>query len=126
MARQRTNPLKSAGDKEAAEEGLRVPLHWTGADEVPILMANHLFVRFIDGQFLVSIGQTHGPYELSETPEAQEKLAREGIDIRTIVRFSLSPEKMRDFAKALHAIFGRFEQELLAESDKVRLKRSRQ
>jgi hypothetical protein len=91
----------------AQEEWVQVPMHWVGADEVPIMMANQIFVRYTEGQVLIAFGQAVGPYEVQVSKDTQARLKREGIPARTVAQVSVSPVRFGQMLRALNDLHGR-------------------
>lgn len=98
-----------AGD-EPPEGAIRVPIVWTGVDDVPILYANGFVSQFDQEAFIITIGQV-APPALIGTPEEVEEQAREleFITVRPITRLALTPPKMAEFIAILQANLDQYE-----------------
>ncbi len=86
--------------RSSRSKTLQVQVRFEGGEEIPIVFANHVFVRSGPDGFLVSFAQSHGPYEVELTPEL---LQLEGVAAKIIARLLVPPNRMREFAE----IFGR-------------------
>lgn len=106
--RQRRARTEGGGQPAITEaQSIRVPLRWVGADEVPIMMANQIFVRYSDGQIVIAFGQGIGPYELPISKDTEARLKREGIPVRTVAQVSVTPVRLGQMLQALNDLHGR-------------------
>ena len=105
--RQRKSAARQSRAESAKQEPIQVPMRWVGTDDLTILMANQVFVRFQDGQVVLTFGQAMPPYELEISKETIEDLRREGTPCRAVAQVSLSPIKFTGFVRALNEIQGR-------------------
>ena len=76
-------------------------VRFEGGEEIPILFANHVFVRSGPDGFLVSFAQSHGPYDLNITTET---LRNEGIAAKIVARLIVPPNRMRQFAEIFNNV----------------------
>ena len=105
MPRKTRKPAELEGEQPLQAEAITVSGHWEAFEQVPIVFANHIFVRLIDGQFLVTFGHTELPYELGPlSKETVQKLKTEGVPIRAVARLAIAPEKMAEMIRALSEI----------------------
>ncbi|MFH1140822.1 MAG: hypothetical protein V1724_03940, partial [Chloroflexota bacterium] len=81
-----------------------------GTDDLPILMANQIFIRYQDGQAILTFGQAISPYELQISEETIEQLRREGTPCRVVARVSVAPIKFVGMVRALNEIQGRLKE----------------
>jgi hypothetical protein len=75
-------------------ESVLVRHRWTGLERVPIVFANHMWVRWQEDQFLLTFGQAELPFEPEISQETRENLKAEGLPIRPVVRLAISPAFM--------------------------------
>jgi hypothetical protein len=95
--------LEGGSEKEV---GVRAKLEWVDAEAVPIVYANHLFVRHEEDNFVITLGQAHGPYWL-EIPE--ELKGREiKVPIHAVARIAVPPQAMKSMLDALNQNYERF------------------
>jgi len=78
-----------------------IQVRFEGGEDLPILFANHIFVRTIPDGCLVSFAQSHGPYV---TNISEEELQKEGVTAKIIARLLVPPNRMRQFAEILNGI----------------------
>ena len=84
---------------------IKARLRWEGVQRVPILFANHIWVRLQDDQFHVTFGQAELPFEQTFSEETLEKLNEEGVPIRPVVRLAISPSKMEGMIEVLARVY---------------------
>lgn len=72
-----------------------------GGEDLPILFANHIFVRLTPDGFMVSFAQSHGPYRLDLTPE---QVAQLGIPAKIITRLLIPHARMKEMVELLNNI----------------------
>lgn len=102
------------GGGSEKEIGVRAKLEWSDAESVPIVYANHLFVRHEEDVFVITLGQAHGPYwlEIPEGPKDKEIK----VPIHTVARIAVPPQAMKSMLDALNQNYERF----LEKKTKVR------
>ena len=84
-----------------------VLIRWEESTDVPILYANHFWVRLQEGQFLLTFGQAELPREdLSEERAAQ--LEREGLPVKVVSRLAVPSERIPQVIEALTNIHQRW------------------
>ena len=88
--------MASSSERTQSAETITVQVRFEGGDDVPILFANHVFVRSGPDGFIVSFAQSHGPYVVDTTLEV---INREGVAAKIIARLLVPPNRMRQFAE---------------------------
>jgi hypothetical protein len=73
-----------------------IHVRFEGGEELPILFANHIFVRPTPDGFLVSFAQSHGPYLVNATPDELEKL---GVAAKVICRLIIPINRIHELAR---------------------------
>lgn len=83
-------------------EDITLPLFFIGAEDVPIALSNLQVVQHVQQEFIITFGQFSPPIVLG-TPEEQLEQARNKpyLPVKTVARVAMSPERLRDFIKAL-------------------------
>ncbi len=94
------------GEGSEKEVGVRAKLEWSDAESVPIIYANHLFVRHEEDNFVITIGQAHGPYWLEMPEEVKGKEIK--VPIHAVARIAVSPQSMKSMLDALNQNYERF------------------
>lgn len=89
--------LEEGSEKEV---GVRAKLEWVDAEAVPIVYANHLFVRHGEDNFVITLGQAHGPYWLEMPEELKGKEIK--VPIHAVARIAVSPQSMKSMLDALN------------------------
>lgn len=82
--------LEKGSEKEV---GVLAKLEWVDAEAVPIVYANHLFVRHEGDVFVITLGQAHGPYWLEIPEELKGKEFK--VPIHTVARIAVPPQAMK-------------------------------
>lgn len=95
--------LEEGNEKEI---GVSAKLEWTDAESVPIVYANHLFVRHDGDIFVITLGQAHGPYWLEMPEEVKGKEIK--VPIHAVARIAVSPQAMKSMLDALNQNYERF------------------
>ena len=98
-----TENLRSAGEGEVP---VRAKLEWADAESVPVVYANHVFVRHEEDVFVITFGQAHGPYWL-EIPEVLRGKEIK-LPIHAIARIAVPPQAMKSILDALNQNYERF------------------
>jgi len=88
------------------ETGVRARLEWVDAESVPIVYANQLFVRHEEDNFVITLGQAHGPYWLEIPEELKGKEIK--VPIHAIARITVSPHAMKSMLDALNQNYESF------------------
>ncbi len=105
--RQRRSATGQSRAKGVEQEPIRILLRWEGIDDVPILMANQIFVRYQEGQVILTFGQALPPYELQIREETMARLQREGAPCRAVAQVAIAPVKLKGVIRVLNEIQGR-------------------
>jgi len=78
-----------------------IQVRFEGGEDLPILFANHIFVRTGPDGCLVSFAQSHGPYV---TEISAEDLERGGVAAKIIARLLVPHNRIREFAGILNGV----------------------
>jgi len=95
--------LEEGSEKEV---GVHAKLEWVDAEAVPIVYANHLFVRHEGDVFVITLGQAHGPYWLEIPEELRGKEIK--VPIHTVARIAVPPQAMKSILDAQNQNYARF------------------
>ena len=114
--RRRSRRTRISSAEAAHEEPVQVPINWQGLDEQPVLMANQIFIRYIDGQVVLTFGQAVGPYSLRHSKEEVNRLQGEGVPVRAVARVSATPIPFRRMLAALNQIGGQLDEFLARDA----------
>lgn len=90
--------------RKPREQSIQVRAHWTDAETKDIVFANQIFVRYTGSAYLITFGQTHGPYELKAS---REQLQSEGVPVHAVARIAVTPDNLKQFMVALQDIYER-------------------
>ena len=93
----------------AEEAELEVPIRWEGLEQVPFLYISQIYVHAEEDHFELTFGQALLPLEIGYSEETRERLVREGVGVRTIGRFAVTPAKMRDIVKVMTNVYASWE-----------------
>ncbi len=88
-----TSPPPGDETEVHREEAVTTQLHYVGGEELPMLFANHIFIRAHGVAFYVAFAQSHGPWEIRADPE---RLAREGVNARIVSSLALTADKWKE------------------------------
>ena len=80
---------------------ITIRVRFEGEEDLPILFANHIFVRTGPDGCLVSFAQSHGPYV---TEISAEDLERDGVSAKIIARLLVPHNRIREFAGILNGV----------------------
>ncbi|MFH1140745.1 MAG: hypothetical protein V1724_03530, partial [Chloroflexota bacterium] len=108
--RQRRSAAKQSRAEGIEQEPILVPMRWVGTDDLPILMANQIFIRYMEGQIILTFGQATPPYELQISKDTIAQLQREGAPCRAVARVSVAPIKFSGMVRALNEIQSRLKE----------------
>jgi hypothetical protein len=100
-------------------EGVEMQLIWPGVDDVgPIVSANQILVQpgaVVAGSlkgFILNFGHAAPPVVLGDAQEQQLSLsALSVVPVRTLIRLSVSPARLREFSDALRRICDEMDRE---------------
>jgi len=95
--------LEEGSEKEVS---VRAKLEWVDAEAVPIVYANHLFVRHEEDNFVITLGQAHGPYWREIPEELKGKEIK--VSIHAVARIAVPPQAMKLMLDALNQNYERF------------------
>lgn len=95
--------LEESNEKEV---GIRAKSEWVDAESVPIVYANHLFVRHEEDNFVITLGQAHGPYWLEIPEELKGKEVE--VPIHVVARIAVPPKAMKSMLDALNQNYESF------------------
>lgn len=84
---------------------LSIPINWTQDSGLPILLANHAFVRLQDDCFIVTFGQIELPREIDLSEETKERLESEGIPVQIVSRLAITPARMRIIIESFSRLY---------------------
>lgn len=100
--------MNMGNPEEGSEKEVSVPakFEWVDAELVPIVYANHLFVRHGEDNFVITLGQAHGPYWLEVPEELKGKEIK--VPIHTVARIAVPPQAMKSMLDALNNNYERF------------------
>lgn len=77
-----------------------IEVRFEGGDDIPILFANHIFIRSGPDGFMLSFAQSHGPYLLRPTAK---QLRSVGVGAKVIARLLVPPHRMQEMVDLLAA-----------------------
>jgi hypothetical protein len=98
-------------EEEDQEEGFAVRMHFVGAEQVPILYASHIFVRFEEHVFHVTFAQQAGPLELHLD---RETLEREGLPTQVVARLAIPVDHWRRMLEVAQGNYANWEKAVAA------------
>lgn len=85
---------------------LPVSVTFEGGESVPILFANHIFVRVGTDGFLVSFAQSHGPFIVNPT---KADLLKTGVPAKIVTRLAIPPARMRAMVDILNKMLEQYD-----------------
>jgi hypothetical protein len=94
--------------KEAKQ--VELPIQIEGAEQLPLIYSNHVFVTHTSGEFFVTFSQLHPPYWLAPTKEDIELLTH--IPARVVSRIALTPTKMKELIDALEQNYDKYTKQM--------------
>jgi hypothetical protein len=108
MPQEETPEVTSEPDIYAQE--LAGPVKWVRVHELPVFLADQLWVQATESQITLTFGRTEMPFELMST-ELAERVRQEGIEVSGVSRISISPQSLGRFATVLSRMHDQYQQE---------------
>ena len=104
-------PESQPNDQTAQQtEVYAVRLAWARTEDISVFFANQFLSQINDDVFVLSFGQVIPPPLLGTDEERREQAARiDTIEIKTLARFSLTPQRMRELIGVLQENLERYE-----------------
>ena len=102
---------ENASEVHEGKGQLRFPINWTQDSGLPILLANHAFVRLQDDSFIVTFGQMELPREAELSDETKARLEKEGIPMQVISRLAITPARMRTIIEIFSRMYDSWERQ---------------
>jgi hypothetical protein len=93
-------------ENSGKEVSIRAELEWVDAESLPIVYANHLFVRHEEDNFVITLGQSHGPYWIEVPEELKGKEIK--VPIHAVARVVVPHKAMKLMLDALNQNYERF------------------
>jgi hypothetical protein len=93
----------------AEEEGIRLPLIFVGAEDVPIIFSNLQVVQHQQSEFILTFGQFAPPLLLGSPEEVQERL-REApyVPVKTVARIGMTPDRVLELVEILQTNYNKW------------------
>ena len=88
-----------SGDSSPRPIKIVSEVEFVGEEEMPIVLANHVFVRTTQDGLIVSFAQSHGPYIVNPTQEDIELMGK--VPARIVARLLIPPHRMKTFIKLI-------------------------
>jgi hypothetical protein len=84
-------------------EGVAVPILWVGAEDVPVIAANHFLLQVHEGEIFLSAGTLTPPVVLGNDPEDLRRQidAVSFVPVKTVARFSLNRRRLGELITLL-------------------------
>jgi hypothetical protein len=86
-------------DQEKHHGEVAVPVRIQGAENIPILYANYIFVTHTNDEFFLTLAQLHPPYLISPTKKDIEELR--SIPATVVSRTAFTPGKFKELIDVL-------------------------
>ena len=96
---------RARSEKKQPPEMISIRAVWQESDELPIIFANHFWLRLQDDQFLLTFGQSEPPRQSEFSDKEAAKLEQHGIPIRTVCRLAMPAPKVEQTIKALNSVY---------------------
>lgn len=88
-----------ANNQKRQEGHVALPIRIEGAEDIPILYANYIFVTHTNDEFFVTLAQLHPPYLISPTKRDVEEL--KSIPATVVSRTAFTPGKFKELIDVL-------------------------
>lgn len=88
-----------ANNQKRQEGQVTLPIRIEGAEDIPVLYVNYIFVSHTNDEFFVTFAQLHPPYLISPTKSDVEEL--KSIPATVVSRIALTPGKFKELIDAL-------------------------
>ena len=95
-----------SNNQKTGEKSIALPIRVEGAEDVPILYANYIFVTHTDDEFFLTLGQLHPPYLLSPTKREVEEL--KSIRATVVSRTAFTPGKFKELIDMLQQNYRKY------------------
>lgn len=88
-----------ANNQKRQEGHVALPIRIEGAEDIPILYANYIFVTHTNDEFFVTLAQLHPPYLISPTKRDVEEL--KSIPATVVSRTAFTSGKFKELIDVL-------------------------
>jgi hypothetical protein len=84
-------------------DGIRVPVIWVGADELPVLLANQFVAQVEHGEIFLTVGQLTPPAIMGATEEERRQQVENlsYVAVKPVARLAMTPSRLRELISVL-------------------------
>jgi flagellar motor switch/type III secretory pathway protein FliN len=106
-----TEPGHQRGGMTESGELIEIPLFLSGADETPVLFANHFLIQEYQGEFILSVGQLVPP-PLVGTDEERREQARQlsSVSVKVVARLAFTRRRLAEFISLMQGTLARYDE----------------
>ena len=99
------------GEMTGSGEFIEIPLLLSGADETPVLFANHFLVQEYQEEFILTVGQLVPPPLLGTDEERQEQARQlSSVSVRVVARLGLTRRRLAEIISLLQGTLERYDE----------------
>ena len=91
---------------------LTLKLSWKQNESVVTQHATSFLASHTVDSFYVSFGEVVAPYLNKPSEEEIAKLTSEGLDVKLLARFTVTPTKMKELLDVLNTNYAKFQEQL--------------
>ena len=99
------------------EEEISARVNFINPSNTPILFTNHLFVRRIKDQVILTFAQVELPYEINISEENKSRIQDEGLSAQVVAKLAITAESFGDMLKIMNGVYNRMNAKQLGEDD---------
>jgi hypothetical protein len=99
-----------SADDDTPPPGVAVPVTWTGAEDMPVLFANHFVAQVDRGEVFLTAGQLTPPMLVGTQEERIEQAGMiQFLPIQTVARIGFTPDRLRELIQVLEITLQNYE-----------------
>ena len=100
------------------QKAVTVPLLFVGAEELPILYANHFVIQYERDAFILTVGQLSPPILIGNESEQREQLeALSYVEVKTVARLAFTRGRLDELIGILQANLRAFDAMTVEQRD---------
>ncbi|HLW70221.1 MAG TPA: DUF3467 domain-containing protein [Candidatus Binataceae bacterium] len=90
---------------------LEVQVNWDESRGMPIAFSNVFLIQQTPSEFFLTFGVVEPPFisTVAPTPEQIEKLKREGVKAKPIIRIAITPQRMVELLQLVQGQLAQFQ-----------------
>ena len=95
----------------AEDQSVAVPLVYVGAEDVPIMYANHYVIQHQQDEFILTVGQVSPPILIGDEAEQREQAERLSyVPVKVVARLALTRARLTEVIAVLQTNLKTFDE----------------